>query len=156
MEKFQLLKEKSLKNYQMADHMLNVTYPLIKDTKLLMGVADNLFLAMFQSMSSILYLERLYKLVPHFQDNFESKFNLFRYRCVKRHNVPQDQIDLIQELKEIVHLHKTSPVEFRRKDRFVICTKSYQMKAITANQLKKYLNKAKSFLDLASQITDKK
>jgi len=154
MEKFQLLKEEALKNYRIADHILNVTYPLIKDTKLLLGVTENLFLALTQAMSSILHHERLFKLVPPFHDNFESKFNLLHQKR-SRYNIQQEHLDLMLELKEIILLHKKSPVEFRKKDRFIICTKNYKVKAITANQLKNYLKKTKGFLDLTNHTVSR-
>ena len=156
MEKFQLLRQESFKNYHVADHILTVTYPLIKDTKLLLGVTDNMFLALNNAMSSVLHHERLFKLVPIFEDTFESKFNIFRYKCVPRYKINQEYIDLIQELQEIIYLHKKSPMEFRRKDRFIICTKNYQMRGITTNQLKIYLQKTKEFLKIAQDITSSK
>ena len=156
MEKFQSLRKESFKNYQVADHILTVTYPLLKDTKLLLGVTDNLFLALNNAMSSVLHHERIFKLVPVFEDTFESRFNIFRYKCVPRYKINQEYMDLIQELREIITLHKKSPVEFRRKDRFIICTKNYRMRGITTNQLKIYLQKTKEFLNLAQEITSSK
>ena len=156
MEKFQLLRQESLKNYQVADHILTVTYPLIKDIKLLLGVTDNMFLALNNAMSSVLHHERLFKLVPIFEDTFESKFNVFRYKCVPRYKINQEYIDLIQELQEIIYLHKKSLMAFRRKDRFIICTKNYQMKGITTNQLKIHLRKTKEFLKITQDITSSK
>ncbi|MFH1682187.1 MAG: hypothetical protein ABIA37_00160 [Candidatus Woesearchaeota archaeon] len=155
MEKFQLLKEEALKNYRMADHMLNVTYPLVHDTKLLLGVADNLFLALTHTLGSILHYEFNFKRVPSFEDNFDSKLRVFRQDCLHRYKIRKEYIDLMKEMKEIILLHKTSPVEFRRKDRFVICTDKYQIKAITVNQLKSYLLKTKEFMSIAEMITKK-
>jgi hypothetical protein len=154
MEEFQLLRESALKNYRMADHMLTVTYPLIQDTKLLLGITDNLFLTFTHAMSSILHYERLFKLVPAFNDNFESKFHIF-HKKRSRYKIDQEHFDIMLELKEIILLHKKSPIEFKRKDRFVICTNNYKVKAITANQLKNYLKKAREFLDRMNQITSR-
>ena len=155
MEKFQLLREEALKNYRMADHILTVTYPLVQDTKLLLGVADNLFLSLTNAMGAILHHDRIFKLVPPFEDNFESKYNAFCNKPARRYEVDQKYLKLIKEIKEIIVLHKTSPIEFRRKDRFVICAKDYQMRAITANQLKDYLKEADGFLSLMKEVTSK-
>lgn len=154
MEKFQLLREEASKNYRMADHMLSVTYPLIQDTKLLLGVTENIFLALVQAMSSLLYYERLFKLVPHFNDDFESKFHTLHQKRI-HYNISQEYFNLMIELKEIILLHKTSPVEFRKKDRFIICTNNYKVKAITAYQLKNYLKKTREFLDLTNAVTSR-
>jgi len=154
MEEFQLLREDALKNYRMADHMLSVTYPLLQDTKLLLCVTENLFLTLTQAMSSILHHERLFKLVPVFNDNFENKFHTLHQKR-SRYNIDQEYFDLMLELKETILLHKKSPVEFRKKDRFIICTNNYKVKAITANQLKNYLKTTRKFLNLMNQITSK-
>jgi hypothetical protein len=154
MEKFQLLRENAAKNYRMADHMLNVTYPLIKDTKLLLGITDNLFLTLNQAMSSILHHERLFKLVPAFGDNFESKFHTLHQKR-SRYKIDQEYFNIMLELKEIIQLHKKSPIEFRKKDRFIICTNNYKVKTITANQLKIYSKKTKEFLHLMNKITSR-
>lgn len=154
MEKFQLLREEALKNYRLAEHMLRVTYPLIQDTKLLLGITNNLFSLFDQAVSSILHHQRIFKLVPAFPDNFKSKIQLL-YQKRSRYQIPQEYFSLILELDEIIRLHKTSPIEFRRKDRFIICTEKYQVKAITFDQLKEYLKKAREFLDLMNQITSR-
>lgn len=154
MEKFQALREEALKNYRIADHMLNVTYRLIQDTKLLLGATDNLFSALVRGMSAILHHERVFKLVPPFQENFESLFQSLHQKR-GRYNLSQEYFDLMLELREIVSLHKTSPVEFRRKDRFVICTHNYKIEAITVNQLKDYLKKTGEFLKEMERITSR-
>ena len=155
MEKFQVLREEALKNYRMADHMLNVTYPLVNDTKLLLGVTQNMYSSLTLAMASILHHERLFKLVPSFQETFESQFQILHQRCSKKHSIPQEQLNLMLELKNILQLHKKSPIEFQRKDRFIICTSNYQIKAVTQNELKKHLQTAKAFLRLMGEITSR-
>ncbi len=155
METFQVLRQEANKAYRMADHLLNVTYPLIKDTKLLVSVTENIFLTLDKAMSSILHHERLFKLVPPFSDNFENKFQTFHQKCVRKFNIDQEYLDLMMDLREILQLHKTSPVEFRHKDRFIICTNNYQMKAITYDQLRMNLKKTYKFIDMMDEITSR-
>ena len=66
------LKEEALKKLKTADHILTQSYPLVKDTRLLLAVMDNIFLSLTNSMSSLLYQERLLKTIPPFHDNFDS------------------------------------------------------------------------------------
>jgi len=63
---------------------------------------NNIFSALTDSMSAILYYERLFKRIPPFHDSFESKFNIFRARCTRRYNLSEDHIMLIQLVKEII------------------------------------------------------
>ena len=152
MEKFQELRELSKKKVAIADHILTQTYPLIKDAKLLLAVIENIFLALSYSMSSLLHHERYIKRIPVFSDNFTSKFNLFITKCVPMYNFKKDYILLIQNIKEILVAHKKSPVEFLRKDRFVICGDNYNLTTISYEQTKNYLSLTKLFVNQIDNI----
>jgi len=151
MEKFQELREAAKKKIQLADHILTMTYPIVNDGKLLVAVAENIFLALTNTMGSVLYYERLFKRVPPFHDNFSSKFNLFK-EYAEKENIDSGYLKLIQNMKEIIVKHKKSPVEFTRKDQFVICNGSYKLYTISVNELKDYVAKAKSFLSNTESI----
>lgn len=155
MEQFQLLRERAKSRLLVADHMLTTTYPLIKDTKLLLVVMENIFLALSHSMSSLLYYDRLFKKIPPFHDSFESKFSMFKERCIHRYNIDKEYLILLQDIKKMMVEHKKSPVEFIRKDKFVICSDNYRMKTITINQLKDYISKTKVFVQRISTIVSK-
>ncbi len=155
MERFQELREAAKLNIRKADHMISVTYPLVKDTKLLLAVMENIFLGLTNTMSSLLYYEFLFKKIPRFQDNFDSKFNIFRARCTRRHKIDESYVELIQEVKNTVKQHKKSPVEFVRNDKFVICDNDYNMKAISVDEVKSHISKAKLFIEEIHNITSK-
>lgn len=155
MEKFQELREIAKKRISIADHMLNMTYPFVNDPKLLVTVVDNIFLAMTNSMSSVLYYERLFKRIPLFPENFESKFALFKNKCVKRYNIPKEHTGLLRELKEIVIKHRKSPIEFSRGGRFIICNGNYRVKSIGVEQLKNFIENAKAFIGVNNNIINK-
>tara|TARA_Y100000310_G_C20505640_1_gene726278 strand:+ start:357 stop:863 length:507 start_codon:yes stop_codon:yes gene_type:complete len=146
MEQFQELKEAAKKKLIIADHMLFVTYPLVNDTKLLLAIMENVFLAMSYAMSSVLYYEKLFKKVSAFHDSFESRFSLFKEKCVNKYGFDIEHINIIKEIKDIIVEHKKSPMEFVRRDRFVICSNNYRVKTIDLNQIKKYLAEAKVFI----------
>ena len=154
MEKFQELREVAKKKLQLADHILTMTYPIVNDGRLLVAVAENLFLALTNTMGSVLYYERLFKRIPPFQDNFSSKFNIFKEYAGKK-DIDAEYLRLIQDMKDIIVKHKKSPVEFTRKDQFVICNGSYKIHTISVNELKDYVAKAKSFLSHTESIIGK-
>lgn len=155
MEKFQELRETAKKRINIADHMLKVTYPFVKDPKMLLTVVENIFLAMTNSMSSALYYERLFKRVPIFPENFESKFSLFKDKCVKKHKLNPDHLKMLRELKEIILQHKKSPIEFSRKDMFVICNGGYRIRTIGVDQLKQHVENAKEFIEANNSLVSK-
>ena len=151
MEKFQELREIAKKKLQLADHILTMTYPVVNDGRLLVAVAENLFLALTNTMGSVLHYERLFKRIPPFHDNFSSKFNLFK-EYAEKENIDVGYLRLIQNMKNIILKHKKSPVEFTRKDQFVICNGSFKLHTISVNELKDYVSKAKSFLSNTESI----
>ncbi len=155
MEKFQEIRDKAKKYIYIADHMLSVTYPLVKDPKLLLAVIENIFLAYTNTIGSLLYYERLFKRIPPFQENFESKFNMFKETSVLKYKIDKSYVADIQDIKNIILAHRKSPVEFARKDRFVICSNNYKLKTISVNEIKKHIDKAKLFIQEINNITSK-
>lgn len=155
MEKFQESRRKALKYLQTADHMVSVTYNVVKDTKLLLAIMENLNNALQETMNSIIYYDRLFKRIPPFQDSFESRYNVFRLKCARRYNLETEYITTIAEVKEMIDEHKKSPVEFVRNNKFVICNESYRMKTLAIGDIKKYVARAKIFIQEANIITSK-
>jgi hypothetical protein len=104
-------------------------------------------------MSSVLNYERLFKRIPPFQDNFDSKFNMFRAKVTNRYGIENRYIQLINEVKEVIIQHRKSPMEFSRKDKLVICNGDYKMRTITVNNIKEYINNTKDFIEIMQKIT---
>jgi len=155
MEEFQIAREKAKEKMKIADHILNSTFPLVKDPRLLIGVMDNIFLALTNAMNSVLYYERLFKRIPDFNEDFNNKFSMFKERVARKYNLSSEYSLLIQNIKEIIIEHKKSPVEFSRGDRFVICANGYRCKSISVNDMKKFINKGKSFINEVNSIVSK-
>lgn len=153
MERFQEARQKAIRNIHIADHILTQTYPLVNDPKLLLAVMENVFLSLTNAMASILHYERLFKRIPPFQDNFDSKFNMFKLKIVNKYKIEKDIILFIQNIKDTIIKHKKSPIEFARKDKFVICSDNYDLKTLSIKDIKEYINKAKLFIHVANNIT---
>ena len=151
MEQFQEARDRAQQRLRIADHMLTQTYPLVKDTKLLLAVIENIFLSLTSAMAALLYYERTFKRVGPFVDNFENKLLLFKQVC-KRYDLPKEHVFLIKNVKDLILAHKKSPVEFARKDCFVICGENYSMQTITTEKIKGYIMQSKELLSDVSQI----
>ncbi len=145
MEDFQVERELAKKKIKVADHIISVTYPLVKDPKLLLGVLENTYSALIHSITSILEYERLFKRIPPFLDDEISKINTYKMRISRKHNLDPSYITLVEGIKMIIREHKKSPIEFSRKDKFIICSDNYSMKAISIEQIKQYVEKTKRF-----------
>jgi len=155
MEKFQEARDKAKRNLLIADHMVYMTYTLVKDPKLLLTALENIFLALTNSMTSVLHYENLFKRVPPFPENFEAKFSLFRDSVASRYKVNKDHLTMIRDVKSIIMEHRKSPMEFVKNERFVICSSDYRMKIISVEQMKKYIGQTKSFMNEMNLIVSK-
>lgn len=154
MEKYLELRENAAKRLHIADHMLTMTYPLANDTRLLLSVLENIFLSFTMAMGSILHYEALYKKVPQFEDNFSSKFQVFR-EYAEKNGIEKEYVAVMALIKNVLAEHKKSPVEFSRKGDFILCNGDYDMHRISVGDLKSYIKKAKSFLEVANRLTGK-
>ncbi|MEW5897026.1 MAG: hypothetical protein AB1668_05000 [Nanoarchaeota archaeon] len=145
-------RQKALQQYDAAFHLLNVTFPLVKDSKLLMGVASNVMQSLEHCMDSVLAYDRQFNLIPEFQNNFQSKFNLFRYRSAKRYNIPIELLIFMMDLHELLELHKKCPTEFQRGNRYILASKDFRMKVLSINDFRRYLDKNKEFIQVVDRI----
>ncbi len=145
MEQYKNCKEEARKYLKSADHILFKTFPLLNDPKLLLKVMDNIFLSVANSMAALLYFEKKSGRINDFKDNFETKLDLFRRKCLLHHKIDPNYVKFILEVKKIIIEHRKSPIEFVRKDKFVICSNDYKMKAIGMEDMKSYLQKTKAF-----------
>jgi len=152
MEEFQVLRDKALQKIKVADHMIFMTYPALKDPKLLLAIVENVFASLDYGVSALLHYERLFKQIPPFNDTYASRMEVFKRRMIPKHRLSPNYVNLIMDVKSILSEHKNSPVTFIRKDKFVICSPSYSMKAIDINLVKKYIFEAKVFLNTVNKI----
>jgi hypothetical protein len=127
---------------KVADHLLSMTYPIVKDPKLLIGVIENLYEAMDESITAILEHEKLidHNTVP------EKKLELFRRKIITKHSLDPKILDFVNELKGILDDHKKSSVEFSKKGKFVISDDKYNLKTLTAEEVKPRVSHAKKYV----------
>ncbi len=155
MEKFKELILESKRKISIADHMLNVSYKLVQDPKILLSVTLSIYTAVEKAMTSVLEYERLFKRVPAFTEGFDSKFTIFRGKFQEKHNIQKEDVKLIIELRELYMAHKQSPVEFAKKDKFVIASDDYDLKTLELDDVKKYMSRAKVFIQEMDKFVSK-
>ena len=153
MEDIVEIRQESLKRLKTADHMLNVMYPSLQEPKILLAVLENIFLGLTYSLSALLLYESKLKRIPRYKDNFESKFRMFRNRLCLRYEFDKSFIFLLLNVKELVSKHNDSPVEFTRKQKYVMADKNYNLSELTWELLNNYLNKSLEFYKRVYKIT---
>ncbi len=155
-EDYQQSLEKAQFQYDAAFHLLTVTHPLVKDPKLLLGILNNILASMEHAMDSLLQYEKQLQLVPNYGSTFLEKLNTFRLKSSRRNNILPEHTQTLTTIKEILNLHKVSPMEFKRHDRLVICSKDYHLQQLSAADIREYLDYNKAFLDKISVIINRK
>ena len=151
MQAFKNLVLEANKHLRLADHMTYVTYPMLKDTKILISILDNLKKALNKALDAYLYYERLYKRISFFPEDFNTKIDIFQRSAAIRYDLRQYP-ELIKEINFIIKKHKEAPVEFAKGDKLIICNGDYQMKVLQITDVKNYLLKAKPFIFKLSNI----
>jgi len=146
----QELLKKATTEYDTALHLLRVTYPLLKDPKLLIRIINNLFDSLETGMEAILAYDK--DQIPTHGNTFMSKLNVFYSNSVQTHKIEPQFTNLMQKLNSIIEQHKKSPIEFKRDDQFVICNKNYGMEQLSLKDVQKYLDQSRAFLEVVNNL----
>ncbi|MFA6461464.1 MAG: hypothetical protein WCV90_04295 [Candidatus Woesearchaeota archaeon] len=139
--------EYAWQQHRIAEHLLTVTYPLTKDTKLLMGIIYNLCGSLDYALDSLLQKA---KLSP--ESNWRRKLLTLKMNKL----VSEPHSKFIAQVQEAKALHRACPTEFVRGDRIVMCSKDYQLKTITPKEIKEWASKTASFLTAAETVINRK
>ncbi len=146
MEKFLENLFEAEKIIKKLDHMIYVTYPLIRDKRLLLRILVETKIAIAKCINSILHYEYLYKRIRLSKDSSEN-LRIFKIKCAPRYDINFTEIKLIIELFNIIEKHKKSPFEFRKEDKIVILSDKSDPKIIIFEDTKKFLTLAKGILN---------
>jgi len=148
MEKFHEYLEQAEKIIETADHMVYVTYPLIKDKHLLLKILSEIKTAVAKCINSILQYEYLYKRINLYSDP-KANLKTFREKSAQRYEINENEIKLILKLFELAEKHKKSSMEFVRKEKIVILSNNSEPSTLTLEQVKKFLVLSKNLLNKA-------
>ena len=151
MEKFFENLEKSEKTIQTADHLLYVTYPLVKDKRLLLKILTEIKNGTASCMNAVLQYEYLHGRV-RLSSNPKINFAKFLEKCCPRYNISETNVKKIIKLFEIVEKHKASPFEFVKEDKVVILSDNMNSEIITLEKVKEFLDSSKVVLQKAKDI----
>lgn len=145
MEKFILSIDSASKTLQTADHMIYITFPLIKDNRILIKIFGEIYAAILGTINAVLQYDYAYKRIMLYNDA-AANFKNFREKCAPRFGISQEEMARIIEIFKIMEGHKQSPMEFVKSDKFVILSDTLKTDIVTIEKLKEYLVLAKSML----------
>ncbi len=148
-EKYQESMQKAMKSLQIADHMAYVTYPIVKDKRLLLKILEEVYKTLLNTINAILQYDYLWKKIRLYKDPKEN-FRVFRDYCAPRYMITKEQVIEILDILSLVEKHKRSPLEFSRNDKVIIMTDSLKTSIIDIEKIKKYLILSKAILQKAN------
>jgi hypothetical protein len=134
-----------------ADHMVTQTYALVSDPKILLAALQNVFDAVDAGIHALLLAEEHEKHLPKTPDDFESRLTAFKLHVVSEHKVPEGFLRFVSELRETLQEHKKSAVEFVRHDQYVIADNDYNLKTLSPESVRKYVQQAKVFVAMMEE-----
>ncbi len=147
-----LIKEAN-KSFNAANHLANVTYSLLKDKRLMLSIINNLCSASLSSIAAILYYEKLYKRIHTLPMDIGSRLDMFENTMSKRYKISESAVSVTRKLKLILDQHKQSPIEFSRKESFVICNDDYsQINVVDMEKLKNYILNVRELIGLVNSL----
>jgi len=146
MEKFNFLVRQARSYFETADHLAYVTYPMIREVKMLFIVVENLHKASMKLVGAVLHYERLYKRIMHVPLEFSDRLDIFA-KVANRYKINYALVETMKELKDLVEKHNKSPMVFSRGDKFVIANDQFSLKTLDITLLKKYI------LDIRTVLT---
>jgi hypothetical protein len=145
MDSVRELQERARRNIEVAEQLLVKTYPAVKDPKLILAVADDVYTALLSSIEAVLVQGS-----DDSGDDFGSRLAAFR-KAVGSRGFDTSDFELVESIHRIVSGHRSSPVEFPRRDQFVICDKNYVCDIISVDDMKNYLFRARLFVEKAEK-----
>ncbi|MGV8171290.1 MAG: hypothetical protein ACP5OA_01180 [Candidatus Woesearchaeota archaeon] len=140
---FQTLKFQAVEKLKIADHLIDTTYSLVKEPKLLVSVIENISQALELTITALLEYEKSLKNIIKYDDAFQSKIEIFRRKIMTKYNISSDVLDFILDVRKTLDNHKKSTVEFTKKEKFVISDNDYNVTTLNIDDVKKTLSKAK-------------
>jgi len=140
--------EQARKAMQIADHMTYITFPLVKEKRLLLKVLSELGSSVLSTINAILQYEYTWKRIQIYSDA-RANFDTFK-RVSARYKINAEQLMKLTEIIRLAERHKKSPFEFIKNDKIVIMSDGMQTDTITLEKIKGFILESKDFLRKAS------
>jgi hypothetical protein len=143
--------KKSIKSIKVADHIIYITYPIIKEKRLILKALESTYDAAVSVLNAILQYEHAWKRISLSQNAHEN-FQTFVIKCTKNYNITEQETRELKELILTVENHKRSALEFLRKERIIIMEDSLRTHILDAEKVKSYLKTVKVIFQKARNV----
>lgn len=132
--------KKAQNHFKTADHMAYVTFSLLKEQRLMIKIIHELYNTSINLVKAYLFYEYSLKSIRLFRN---SKMNIktFKQKIAPKY-FSEGDIENILKIFEIEQKHKKAPVEFVRKDKFVILLGD-KYETLTIEKIRSYIYSVK-------------
>lgn len=144
-EKYLISIEKAKKSLKIADHLTYMTFPVVRENRLLLKILEEISNSIISTINSILQYEYLYKRIKLYS-NAKDNFEIFK-KLTPKYSINQEQLNKIIEILSLAEQHKSSSFEFVKNDKVVIMTNNLNHKTLTIDKTKEYITETKNFLN---------
>ena len=133
------------KSLRTADHMAYVTYPLLREKRILLEILNNVYSSLLNVINSVLQYDYMYKRINLYQEA-STNMQTFREKCAFRYSINREELQQIGEIIELVEKHKSAHMEFMRKDKLVIMGENMHPESLSLDKVRGFIFMAKIVL----------
>jgi len=144
MEKILLILKEAKKQIQSANHFFSVTYPFLREWKILVRVVLCLKEGIVHTMNAMLFHEYLYKRVTLYKEPREN-LRIFRQKCFKVLDFLDDEVDKIFDLLSLAERCSRSQVHFSRNEEVVLLNEIMEKSIFNEKIVKEYVALSRRF-----------
>lgn len=134
---------KSKEDFKRANHLAYVTLTLLKENRLLVKILVDLHSSLTNLIKAFLYYEKERRLVRLSNKPIEN-LNTFLQKIAPKY-LEKAEIKLIIRILKIARVHKDAPLEFVRKEKFVMFNEG-RVETLTSDVIKTYITQVSKII----------
>ncbi|MBT5274604.1 hypothetical protein HOH11_01180 [Candidatus Woesearchaeota archaeon] len=154
MENYHELLNKAKKEIDSSDHLLFVTYNIVKDSKFVFSVTNQLIDAVKYAIEALLEFERKSKLIEPYPKQFNFMVDTFKKKVSERREFETSTLVFLNKLVLMEQTIDSSSLNFRRGETYVLADEEFGTQAIELQTIKSYFSDAKSFVEKVGEIIE--
>jgi hypothetical protein len=130
---------------KIADHMTYVTFPLVKEQRLMLKIFDEIYKSIINTITAVLQYEYVNNKIKIYKDKDENLKN-FIDKYAKNYEINLEEIKKIKEIIDINYYCTQSSMEFVKREKIVIMSDNLDLQILNIEKIKGYLVVAKEIL----------
>ena len=161
MEKYIEYLNESKRKLRIADHLIYMTLPVIKEKRIYLTILNELNLSLKYLIETILDFEYTNKNISLYKDQLKNLSTFFSL-CQIKYGIPLNDIKTLKELLFISEEHKRSAVELFDKNKVVILSDTLKSQTLTTENIKDFylclrhsIEKISGFIEKYPHISNK-